>query len=61
MKANRLVIAVAAALCAAQAFAIADSAKFKFQKGINLSKLESWTDTSAGYLGQDSTYTGIKS
>ena len=60
MKTARVIAFVAVALCAAQVFAIADSAKFPFKKGINLSKLESWTDTSAGYLAQDATYTGLK-
>ena len=60
MKIKSIVVAVALALCAAQVFGIADAAKFKFKKGINVSRLESWTTTSAGYLGQDSTYTSIK-
>ncbi|MBQ6137066.1 MAG: DUF2341 domain-containing protein, partial [Kiritimatiellae bacterium] len=60
MKIKSIVVAVTLALCAAQVFGIADAAKFKFKKGINLSKLESWTDTSPGYLADNSTYTGLK-
>ena len=60
MTTHRLHIAAAVALCAAQVFAISDSAKFQFKKGINLSRLESWNTTSAGYLDQTSTYTGLK-
>ena len=41
MTTHRLHIAAAVALCAAQVFAISDSAKFPFKKGVNLSKLES--------------------
>ena len=47
------------ALCAAQAFGIADSAKFKFKKGVNLSRLED--NSSAGYLATASNYTTLKS
>ena len=57
---EKTLLAVVLACVAVQAFAIADAAKFPFKKGINLSKLESWTDTSAGYLAQNATYTGLK-
>ena len=60
MKTQALCLFLLLAFCASRAFAIADSAKFPFKKGVNLSKLESWTDTSAGYLAQTSTYTGLK-
>ena len=61
MKTQALCLFLSLALCASRAFAIADAAKFPFKKGINLSRLESWNTTSAGYLGQDSTYTALKS
>ena len=60
MKTHAICLFLSLALCASRAFAIADAAKFPFRKGINLSRLESWTMTSAGYLGQDSTYTALK-
>ncbi len=65
MKTSRLLIAATVALCAAQVFAIADSAQFRFKKGINFSGLEDGTyssyDSTRRYLGQDATYTAIKS
>ena len=56
---KKSILTLVLACAAVQSFAILDSAKFPFQKGINLSRLESWTTTSAGFLGQDSTYTGL--
>ncbi|MBQ6136603.1 MAG: DUF2341 domain-containing protein, partial [Kiritimatiellae bacterium] len=52
------------ALCSAQVLAIADSAKFKLKKGVNLSRLEygsfAFGHVSADYLYKESTYTGLK-
>ena len=45
---KKTLLAIALACAAVQAFAIADSAQFKFKKGINLSRLESWSLTDAG-------------
>ena len=64
MKTQALCLFLSLALCASRAFAIADSAKFPFKKGVNFSGLEDGTyssyDYTRRYLGQDATYTGIK-